>query len=181
MGLYPMVSFLNFWFRLFLVGCCWLVYCRPGLSQPRPGPALTGTDPEQLGTTHDFTLTLEAFRYATYQDLMQQANQATATAIATTFATHPDLDILTVHVLAAHNGIVIPMLRTRVSRADWRLQPVVDHWSQAMGLSAPRLLGLGTPGQLTPSGAASPEDSPPLSSPVPRGRSSRIRRLLLRN
>ena len=176
MRFYPIT--LNYWIGLLLMGC-WVSLSTPGLAQPSLTHPENRIRPLSVSEDHDVTVLLEAFRYATYQDLMQQAMQETAAVITTAFSDNLTLNGVTVHVLATHNGATLPLLRTQVSRADWQARPEVEFWAQSSGFSAPLLLGMATPGKLSTPHPPDAEDAEPSTPSAPRGRGSSRRRQIL--
>ncbi len=79
-----------------------------------------------------------------FQTLLQQAEAVAKTSIEQTFAENPNLKEVSITVSAEHNGTVVPLLSTTVSRANWQRKPTIQAWSQYF-TTAEVLLGYLTP------------------------------------
>ena len=65
-----------------------------------------------------------------FQTLLQQAEAVARKSIEQTFAENPNLKSVSLTVSAEHNGAVVPLLSTTVSRANWLTKPTIQAWSQ---------------------------------------------------
>jgi hypothetical protein len=147
-------------------------------AQDSPFP-LQKVETSIVGPAHEVVLTLEASDYPSYSRLMQQAQQVTTHLIQRAFNENPNWSVVNVHILGSHRGNVLPLMVTQVSRSDWQTRPDVDYWGQSTGLFARLLLGLDPDrGQSGASGVAVASESMRPVGPTPRGRSSRLRRIL---
>jgi hypothetical protein len=79
-----------------------------------------------------------------YQTLLQQAEAVARTSIEQTFAENPNLISVSLTVSAEHNGAIVPLLSTTVSRANWLQKPTIQAWSRYF-TTAEVLLGYLTP------------------------------------
>ncbi len=95
-------------------------------------------------------------------DLFQEARTLTHQLIEQAFSEHPHIPAVTVQILTEHNGAIVPLLITSVSRLDWRSHPQVEQWHQSLGRAAQMLLGMSTPTSAV--GGRSPDLSAPIST-----------------
>lgn len=65
-----------------------------------------------------------------FQTLLKQAEAVAKTSIEQTFAENSNLKEVSLTVSAEHNGAVVPLLSTTVSRANWQRKPSIQVWSQ---------------------------------------------------
>lgn len=65
-----------------------------------------------------------------FQTLLKQAEVAAKASIEQTFTENPNLTEVSLTVSAEHNGAVVPLLSTTVSRANWQRKPTIQAWSQ---------------------------------------------------
>lgn len=65
-----------------------------------------------------------------FQTLLKQAEVAAKESIEQTFSENPKLTEVSLTVSAEHNGAVVPLLSTTVSRANWQRKPTIQAWSQ---------------------------------------------------
>lgn len=65
-----------------------------------------------------------------FQTLLQQAEVASKKSIEKTFVENPNLMEVSLTVSAEHNGAIVPLLSTIVSRANWQQKPTIQAWSQ---------------------------------------------------
>jgi hypothetical protein len=143
---------------------------------PFPPPR---TDASIVNHTEEIVLTLQAVSYPSYSALMEQARQSATDLIERAFHDNPDWDDVSVHILGSRGENILPLLITQVSRSDWQSRPDIDYWGQSTGLSARLLLGLdSSSGQSVSSGVALVSVPTRSELPTPRGRSSRMRRIL---
>lgn len=151
------------------------------------GKLSTGYEASSHSNTHvlgyesvyEVVLTLDAVAYSSYGALLQQAVQSTQGAIEAAFIDQPNVSEVRIQLLATHNGSVVPVMITQVSRSEWQSRPEVEHWTQTTGLSASRLLGLAPSVRESSSPEmAAANNSGSEGVPTPRGRGGGIRRIL---
>lgn len=65
-----------------------------------------------------------------FQTLLQQAETAAKKSIEQTFAENPNIMSVSLSISAEHNGAIVPLLSTTVSRANWQQKPTIQAWSQ---------------------------------------------------
>lgn len=65
-----------------------------------------------------------------FQTLLQQAETAAKTSIEKTFDENPNIKSVSLSISAEHNGAIVPLLSTTVSRANWQQKPTIQAWSQ---------------------------------------------------
>ena len=107
---------------------CW--YSTPARSQPKA-----------------LSLVLSSEGMPSFASLIQQAELQTSKLIQQEFDRKPRITEITVTVVGDRNGQQVPLLHTKVSRVDWRSQPVLSHWTKYFSNSA-LLLGF----SLSPNG-----------------------------
>lgn len=104
---------------------CW--YSTPARAQPR-----------------SLNLVLSAEGMPSFTMLMQQAESQTSQLIQQEFERKSKVTEITVTVVGDRNGQQVPLLHTKVSRVDWRSQPVLSRWTRYLSNSA-LLLGFSSP------------------------------------
>lgn len=65
-----------------------------------------------------------------FQTLLQQAEAVAKKSLEQTFSENPNLMSVSLTVSAEHNGTIVPLLSTTVSRANWLNKPTIQAWSQ---------------------------------------------------
>lgn len=65
-----------------------------------------------------------------FQTLLQQAEAVAKKSIEQTFSENPNLGSISLTVSAEHNGAIVPLLSTTVSRTNWQQKPTIQAWSQ---------------------------------------------------
>lgn len=85
-----------------------------------------------------------------FKTLIQQAEAIAKNTIEQSFAENLNLKEVSLTVVGEHNGTVVPLLSSNVSRLNWLRKPTIQAWSQYFTASEV-LLGYLTP-QATPSG-----------------------------
>ena len=82
-----------------------------------------------------------------FATLLQQAESVVRNSVEKTFGENPNLTDVSITIVGEHNGAVVPLLSTTVSRANWLVKPNIQAWSQYFS-TAEVLLGFRKP--LTP-------------------------------
>jgi len=118
---------------------CW--YSTPARAQPE-----------------SLNLILSSEGIPSFASLMQQAELQAQKLIQQEFDRKPRITEIAVTVVGDRNGQQVPLLHTKVSRADWRSQPVLSHWTRYFSNSA-LLLGFSP----SPNGTATVSQSTPVN------------------
>lgn len=118
---------------------CW--YSTPARAQPE-----------------SLNLVLSSEGMPSFASLMQQAELQTSKLIQQEFDRKPRIAEITVTVVGDRNGQQVPLLHTKVSRVDWRSQPVLSYWTRYFSNSA-LLLGFSS----SPNGTATASQRTPVN------------------
>lgn len=121
-----------------------------------------------------FSIDLPVYGQPLYRDLITQAEDLVNREIGQQFRQNRSLTELQVVVLSNHNGNIIPLLRTTVSRNQWLANPQVRVWTryygEAYALLQPHALNESaashTEASTTPSNST---NSQLLDEPIPTG------------
>jgi hypothetical protein len=71
-----------------------------------------------------------------FASLMQQAESQASSLIQQKFQQKPRITEIVVTVVGDRNGQQVPLFYTKVSRVDWRSQPVMNRWTRYFSNSA---------------------------------------------
>jgi hypothetical protein len=94
-------------------------------------------------------LTLSSQGSRNFETLMRQAESVAGNYIQQVFGESPSVTEVSVTIVGEHNGDVVPLLSSNVSRSNWEKKPTVQAWTRYFG-SAKTLLGFVTPQQPAP-------------------------------
>lgn len=98
--------------------------------------------------TRQLTHTLNAQGNSSYEEFVQQAEQAARSLVQRSFAEDPTVTAVSVQVIGEHNGLAAPLLSVTASRLDWQNTADRAVQMQYFGRSSAVLLGF-TPAQRT--------------------------------
>ena len=104
--------------------------------------SLGATESYAWAETGYFTLSIANSGKETYESLIREAETTTQAAITQGFAQNANLTEIQMTVLGEHNGQVVPIMTSTVSRSDWRDTSEIRQWTQYFQFSY-ALLGLG--------------------------------------
>ena len=79
-----------------------------------------------------------------FNTLLQQAESVARNSVEKTFTENSNITDVSITIVGEHNGAVVPLLSTTVSRTNWLANPSVQAWSQYFS-TAEVLLGFNKP------------------------------------
>lgn len=80
--------------------------------------------------TQDVVIDMPVYGQIVYSDLLSQAKLIVSEIINRQFAQNADFSTIQVVVMGDRNGEIIPILTTKVSRAQWQENPQVSAWTR---------------------------------------------------
>lgn len=83
-----------------------------------------------LAETQEKSLILDANGGQSFSILIQQAEKLARESITETFNENPELTEVTVIILARRQRQIVPILRTRVPRQQWRNKGNIEEWTR---------------------------------------------------
>ena len=93
-------------------------------------PAVAWAEEKQI------TYMLSSQSDRSYKALTQQAESLAEKLIEQAFAQKPQLIEVAVSIIGERNGQEVPLLATKVSRANWQANPQIQAWTQYFSASA---------------------------------------------
>ncbi|PPS42709.1 hypothetical protein [Chroococcidiopsis sp. TS-821] len=112
--------------------CCWSLLAAPAVAEMKRIEYTLRSQPNQTFTT-----------------LMQEAEAMAATLVEQGFA-EDNVTEVAVNILGERHGQQVPLLSSKVTRADWQKQPGIQQWTRYFRTSAV-LLGFYKPEEPNPS------------------------------
>lgn len=80
-----------------------------------------------------------------FESLLQQAQDLAKIAIEEEFAGNPQTTEISIIVSGDHQGQIVPLLRSKVSRSQWQTDSRIYRWTRYFVTSSGMLLGFYTP------------------------------------
>ncbi len=85
--------------------------------------------PPALAESKNIDYTLRAQGNQSFAALMQQAESISGNLVEQAFAQSPSVTEVCVTIVGEHNGQEVPLLFSRVSRANWHMKPKIQLWT----------------------------------------------------
>ena len=80
-----------------------------------------------------------------FETLLQQAQDLAKDSIEQEFAENSDVTEVSILVLGEHQGQIVPLLRSQVSRSGWQQDSRIYRWTRYFANNSKVLLGFNTP------------------------------------
>jgi hypothetical protein len=80
-----------------------------------------------------------------FETLLRQAQELAKDSIEQEFAENPDVTEVSILVLGEHQGQIVPLLRSQVSRSGWQQDSRIYRWTRYFANNSKVLLGFNTP------------------------------------
>ncbi len=88
---------------------------------------------------HNFILNSEGSQ--SFESLLQQAQDLASNSIEQEFAENPETTEVSVMVLGEHQGQIVPLLRSQVTRVQWQRDSRIHRWTRYFANNSKVLLG----------------------------------------
>lgn len=96
-----------------------------------------------------------------FDTLLQQAQELAQSSIEQEFIENSEATEVSILILGEHQGQIVPLLRSQVSRSRWQQDPKIHRWTRYFAHNSRVLLGFNKPSALS---------TPPLDSAQERRR-----------
>lgn len=77
--------------------------------------------------------------------LLQQAQELAQNSIDQEFIENPEVSEVSIVILGEHQGQIVPLLRSQVSRSKWQQDPKIYRWTRYFTHNSRVLLGFNKP------------------------------------
>lgn len=94
-----------------------------------------------LAQTIERSFLLNSDGNASFEVLLQEAQDLVQTSIEQQFAENPNITEVSITVLGENQGQVVPILRSKVTRSQWQHDSRVERWTKYFVTSSAKLLG----------------------------------------
>ncbi len=80
-----------------------------------------------------------------FETLLQQAQDLARQSIEQEFAENPETNEISIMVLGEHQGQIVPLLRSQVTRTQWQRDSRIYRWTRYFANNSQVLLGFNNP------------------------------------
>ncbi|HEY9613827.1 hypothetical protein [Allocoleopsis sp.] len=80
-----------------------------------------------------------------FDNLLQQAQDLASQSIEQEFAENPETSEISIMVLGEHQGQIVPLLRSQVTRTQWQRDSRIYRWTRYFANNSQVLLGFNNP------------------------------------
>ena len=80
-----------------------------------------------------------------FETLLQQAQDLASQSIEQEFAENPETSEISIMVLGEHQGQIVPLLRSQVTRTQWQRDSRIYRWTRYFANNSKVLLGFNNP------------------------------------
>ncbi|MEM1171551.1 MAG: hypothetical protein AAGJ08_21330 [Cyanobacteria bacterium P01_H01_bin.35] len=88
------------------------------------------TNLSALASTKKTSLSIESNNNNSYKSLVEQAENLAQKTINQEFANNPEITEITITILGERRSQIVPVIRSTVSRAEWKNNPKIDDFTR---------------------------------------------------
>lgn len=126
----------------------------------------------QTAQTREHNFTLPVNRNQSIVNFLQQAEDLASNVIEQEFTENSEVTEVSITILGDHNGQIVPLLTSKVSRSQWEQDPRIYRWTRYFNSAGGMLLGFYEQ-QTRPRSTGYNRSTPSTAAPM-RGRPRRL-------